>query len=146
MTTPANYANRFNQPRTQTAAAEPAKPAFNMVERKDPKHIQFGDGETVTGILVGIERIPMNGKNVCRYTVEELESGEILAFLGTYQIDSKLRLADVGHVVTVRCEGASKEVSKNGNAMKLFKVAVSDRKAPGWAHDGTEITESDIGF
>lgn len=135
----ANYPNGY-------ARKEDSKPAFNMVERKDPRFVQFGDGESVTGVLVNVERIKVNDKMASRYTVEELESKELLSFLGTFQIDSKLRVADVGHLIDVRCEGTDPKVTKSGNAMKLFKVLVSDRTAPGWAHDGTLITDDDIPF
>jgi hypothetical protein len=131
------YPNRF---------AQEAKPAFNMIERKDPKFVQFGDGETVSGILVGIEKIDVGGKPAARYTVQDLESKEMVSFLGTYQINAKLRREDVGHVVDVRCEGSDPKVARNGKPMKLFKVLVSERTAPGYAHDGTQITDDDIPF
>ncbi len=141
MATAANYPNRMAvQPR------QAEKPAFNMVERKDPRFVQFGDGEMITGVLVSIERIKVNDKPASRYTVEDLDTKELCAFLGTFQIDAKLRPVDVGHVIEVRCEGTDSNVGRNGNSMKLFKVLVSDRTAPGWAYDGTPITNDDIPF
>lgn len=143
------YANRFAQPaaarNTSPAPAQaPAADAFDFEERTEPRFLQFGDGETVTGILASIERIAVKDKQVTRYTVQDLESGELVSFLGTYQIDTKIRRGDMGHVVDIRCEGSHPDVKRNGNAMKMFRVRVSKRTAPGWAQDGTQITDDDL--
>jgi hypothetical protein len=105
--------------------AQTLKP-FNMVERKEPTLVKFADGERVHGLLVGVELIEIDKKRVVRYVVQDLESGELSAFLGTYQINAKLRRDDVGRVIDVRYEGTDPNIAKNGNPMRRFKIMVSD--------------------
>lgn len=132
------------------ATTSTAEQPLNMIERKEPTLIKFADGESISGLLVGIERIEVDKKPIVRYTVQDLDSGELSSFLGTYQINAKIRRNDVGHVIDVRYEGEDKSVSRNGNNMRKFKVLVSDRHVgplpPGTAADGTLITDEDIGF
>jgi hypothetical protein len=128
--------------------------AFNMKERKEPEFISFSDGEMVEGVLLNIDRIPVGETKQMtnRYTVRDIENRENLySFLGTHQIDTKLSREDIGHVVSVRCEGVDHSVQRNGNAMKKFKVLVSDvpynvATRGRQLEDGTYITNEDIGF
>lgn len=119
-----------------------------MEERKEPKFLQFGDGEVIEGVLVSVARVNIKEKPATRYTVRDLETGEFSAFLGTYQLDTKLQPGDVGKFIRVRCEGENKDVGRNGNSMKLFKVEVSKQRVssvqPGRADPG--ITDDDIPF
>lgn len=119
-----------------------------MKERKEPEFITFGDGEEVTGILLTIERIRVKDKPVSRYTVIEEESGELKAFLGTFQIDSKLRTGDALHRIRVRCEGSDPSITRNGKALKLFKVYVSQFKVNDALREASEfgITDAEIPF
>jgi hypothetical protein len=148
----ANYPNRYAQQPSKPASEAVTGAAMNFSERKDPQKYEFGDGVMLQGTLTNVERVQVrdqkNGlqKSANRYTVQEVESGEPVFFFGTHQLDTKLRPSDVGHVIVVTCEGEDKSVSRNGNAMKIFKVMVSDRKAPGWASDGTPITAEDVAF
>lgn len=144
MSEPARYPNRFDTQSQPPAKAAPAGPAFDFEERMEPKHIKLEEGEMLTAILTGVERITIGGKPASRYRAEDLETGEVVTFNGTYQIDSKLGPRDVGHVIELRCEGTDKNVAKNGNPMKLFRVRVSKQTAPGWANDGTPITDDDM--
>lgn len=149
--------------RYPTPGLQPHKPAqslaqetraceapFNMRERVDPKFIQFADGESVSGVLVRIEMIEVTKdgqtKKVPRLVIEDLDSNEQFCFLATFQIASKITRKDIGHVIDVRCEGDDPTVKTKGNPMKKFRVLVSDRTAPGWAENGTLITEEDIPF
>lgn len=153
------YPNRFDQSGSSARRGAPVKQDFtvNWEERPDPKKFEFGEGANLTGVLIDIVRMsvkdPKTGaqKPAVRYTVKELEdvasltyAKEPVFFFGTYQIDSKLRPGDVGHFVNITCKGEDKMVGRNGNAMKLFDVNVSKETAPGFAHDGTPITEDDL--
>lgn len=139
----AQYPNRYAAPQKKEAAHDKlAGMKFN--ERLDPKFIKFADGEFFAGVLVGIARKMISGKPACQYTAEDLDSGERVCFNGTYQIDSKLSPRDVGRIIQIRCEGEDPNVGKGGNHMKLFRVFVSEGMAPGWANDGTPITDDDI--
>jgi hypothetical protein len=121
-----------------------------MIERKDPEFKQFAEGDVLTGVLVSIETIQIKDretgqpKSCARYTVEEIESGEMVCFLGAYQIDSKLRSGDIGHIIEVRHLGKDDSVKRNGNPMTRYKVLVSDKAAPGWTHSGSRVTDEDL--
>jgi hypothetical protein len=130
---------------------------LNWESRPDPKKFEFGDGAELTGVLLDVERRQIRdqktgvAKAAVRYTVREMATLEPLVFnpdpvffYGTYQIDSKLRPSDVGHFVSILCKGEDKSVGRNGNAMKVFEVLVSKETGPGFAHDGTAITDDDL--
>jgi len=136
---------------TATTTPGTSMAAFNMKERKEPTFVQFADGEEVSGILLRIDRMQVGQQKQIanRYTLRDLD-GEMYSFLGTYQIDTKLHTTDVGHYVQVRCEGTDSSVTRNGNAMKKFKVSVSEKpyapKQGRKLEDGTYITDEDIPF
>jgi hypothetical protein len=114
---------------------------IEMEERKEPTFVQFGVGEVVEGVFLGIEKIAIDQKPAIRYTVMQPD-GELVSFLGTAQLNQKLRKADLAHYVVVRYEGDNAQAGRNGNAMKLFKVQVSKEDLPN-AH-GLLITDADI--
>jgi hypothetical protein len=128
--------------------------SFNMQERKEPTFVQFAEGEVIEGLLVSIDRIEVGEqkKPTPRFVVKDLESGQLQCFLGTYDIATKLKRADIGHVIRVRYEGEDRTVSRNGNSLKKFKVEVSDRPYAAAAagrkdiEAGTLITDEDIPF
>jgi hypothetical protein len=113
-----------------------------MVERKEPRFVQFAIGEVVNGILVSIDRITVKDKAAVRYTVRE-DDGEYCAFIGTHQLNTKLRLTDKGFYVSIRCEGEDASVRRGENCMKVFKVLVSAEKA---TDASLYITDEDIPF
>ncbi len=149
----ANYGTAGLAPRT-TRTAQRATPAVDMVERKEPDFVKFTEGEVIEGVLVNVERIQVGNppKSAVRYTLADVEDGSLICFLGSYQIDTKLRPSDKGHYITVRYEGEDTSVKRNGNSMKRFKVFVSaapyiSATATGnQLEDGTFITNDDIGF
>jgi hypothetical protein len=119
-----------------------------MQEREEPRLIQFSTGDCVDGVLVSMEKLSIRdkatgeSKPAVKYVVEQ-DSGVLLAFWGTHQLNMKLRPSDRGHLVSIRCEGEDTMVNRNGNNMKVFKVLVS--KEP--AKDGDlYISDSDIPF
>ncbi len=116
--------------------------SFNMIEREEPKFVQFTVGDIVAGVLTAVETAEIKGKRVARFILQDLESGNQCAFLGTAQINAKLRRTDLGHLVEVRCTGEDANVVKNGNRMKLFRVFVSDKAAS--STDDLFITEDDL--
>lgn len=124
--------------------------AINWEERKDPKKFEFGDGVELVGVLTAVERVNVRDtktgvpKPAVRYSVKPADSDEPVFFFGTHQLDQKIMLKDVGHHIAIICQGEDKSVSRNGNAMKIFRVNISREFAPGWANDGTQITDSDL--
>jgi len=109
-----------------------------MKERTEPDFIQFRPGDVVEGVLVSVQRIMVQGKPAVRYTVDG--GGKLYAFLGTYQLNTKLRPSDVGHWVAVRYEGEDTNVKRGENSMRIFTVAVSDELAtPEFAAQSDDI-------
>lgn len=130
----------------QTEAQHQGDPWGGFEDRPDPVKIDLGEGEVFTGVLTSIERRMVGNppKPAVRYSFIEMESSKAYFMIGTYQIDSKLRPSDVGHLVMIRFEGVDTSVGRNGNNMKRFGVRVSKRSAPGWTHDGSPITDDDL--
>lgn len=116
--------------------------------REAPRMIRFATGECVEGILDLRERITIQGKPVIRYTVKQ-DNGEYVTFLGTADLITKLRAADVGLRVSITCIGEDTMVKRGDNCMKLFEVDVwepvhfATSQGDG---DGTQITDEDIPF
>lgn len=127
-------------------------------ERKQPVKFDFAHGVCLVGILTNLERIMVRDrqtnqrKPVNYYTVQPAEGkdgqlvieGDPVFFLGAVQIDKVLRPSDVGHLVSITCKGEDKDAGRNGNPMKLFQIFVDKNPAPGWAHDGTPISDADL--
>jgi hypothetical protein len=120
---------------------------LTMETREEPRFVKFSTGEVVEGTLIGIERIKVNEKMAVRYTVED--DGELVSFLGTYQLNVKIRPDDRGHKLIVRCVGEDTMVKRGENCMKVFEVQVSKERVRASASAPLEslgITDDDIPF
>ena len=121
-----------------------------METREIPKKIKFAEGDFVEGILIGIQALTVNGRGCTLYTVIQNDDS-CVEFLGTNQLDRKLRVTDKGRRISVRCTGEDPTVQKGDNRMKLFEVRVSKSIVKGApvmaAHDADPgITDADIPF
>ncbi|MGO8775287.1 MAG: hypothetical protein ACLQHT_13540 [Terracidiphilus sp.] len=123
-----------------------------MQERKEPKFIRFAPGDVCDGVLISIEKVMVNQKPAARYTVRLADNSEV-SFIGTNQINRKLRSGDQGYRVQIICTGEDPNVKRGENCMKLFKVRVSAARAVGVVlpipTEGDlvpEITDQDIPF
>jgi len=140
-----------------------------FTERHDPQFIEFDtEGMTVGGVLMSIEKIDVAKKDndgkplmdgqgqpltqkALRYTLFDLDAerdgkNPLSCFLGTHQINSKIRPTDKGKLMMVRFEGKDNNVQKNGNAMKVFRVFISNLPARKDLVAATQITDEDISF
>jgi hypothetical protein len=123
----------------------------DMETRELPKFIQFNEGDFVEGIIIGIESCLVKGKKCTRYTVHPKEGLDV-SFIGTNQLDRKLRVNDLGHFAKIYCKGEDPNVQKGDNRMKLFDVKVSKHVIEGAPllpvqnQVNPEITEEDIPF
>jgi hypothetical protein len=117
-----------------------------MITREEPRFVQFNPGEIVEGVLIGIKRVAIDGRFACKYTIDD--GGVLYSFLGTYQINEKIRPSDMGHKIIVRYEGEDTAVGRNGNKMRHFGVQVSKNVVDKAAAHGNElgITDDDIPF
>jgi hypothetical protein len=117
-----------------------------MEERKEPRFVQFDKGSFVEGVLLSIQSIRISEKPAVRYTVKQ-DDQEDVSFIGTYQINSKLRVRDVGHRISVICEGEDPSIRRGDNCMKLFGVKVSrERVLAASPTSDPGITDADIPF
>jgi hypothetical protein len=124
---------------------------MEMEEREEPKFIRFTTGDVCEGVLVLIEKAIVNKRPAVRYTVR-LDDGSEVSFIGTNQLNRKLRAEDAGHAVEIICEGEDQNVKRGDNCMKLFKVKVSKKPMRGVSlpvrlpGEPVEITDEDIPF
>lgn len=102
-----------------------------MRERTEPEFVKFERaGNSIEGLLVRVEKLQVKDSNgrmnpAMRYTVDE--GTRQVCFLGTYDINQKLRAADEDHWIKVTFKGESS--NGNGNKQRLFSVMVSDETA-----------------
>lgn len=125
---------------------------YEFEERVEPEFFQFkAEGETICGVLENVESISVDSKPVTRYTVYEPDEDKRYTFLGTYQINSKLRRSDIGRVIEVTLTGKDSNVrgGNNGNPMSLFRVRVAKAIPTSASHanaNGLGITDADVPF
>lgn len=114
-------------------------------EIKEPKMLQFKQpGACVEMKLLSIQLVTVRDKEVPQYTGVERESGELVTFLGTYDICRKLRREHIGRSVIVRFEGEDREVKTQGSPLRRFYVGkLKGEPAP---QQTPEITDADIPF
>jgi hypothetical protein len=118
-----------------------------METREDPRFVTFNAGDVVEGILLSIQPVQIKDKSAVRYVVRE-EGGELVSFLGTFQINSRIHGTDRGHKIIIRCIGEDTMVKRGENFMKVFEIQVSKKsviKMPA-PIPGLEITDDDIPF
>jgi hypothetical protein len=117
-------------------------------ERTEPALLRLAEGESFIGVIAAIDRKPIGTppQMVCQYTLIEEATGDAWLLNGTYRIDAAIRRNDIGHQIYLRYEGEHAIVGRNGNKMKRFHIRVNPSAAPGWAHDGTQITDADMSF
>lgn len=128
--------------------------ATKMIPREEPRFVQFRTGDLIEGVLAKMEKIGVRDKvtnqvsYTIRYTVTQ-DDGRDVCFLGTHQINSKLRPDDVRHRISVKCAGENTMVKRGDNCMKVFDVMVSaqpvSKNAP-VIEDSGFITDEDIPF
>ena len=121
---------------------------YGLRERTEPQFVKFEVGDMLEGVLTRIDTVEVGEKKqrATRYTIENVNNRELFSFLGSYQIDVKLRSNDIGHFIQVAYTGDDMQVKRNGNAMKMFKVLVSEKPIGNKLADGTFITDSDLPF
>jgi hypothetical protein len=116
-----------------TAPAVPIKPRREMQERTAPEMFQFNDDDRqMQGVLVHIGTVQVKEKEATQYTLENPETGKRVTFLATYDLERKIRQADLGHFVTVIYDGEDTSIKTQGSPMKKFRVQVSKEKEAGF--------------
>lgn len=114
-----------------------------FTEKKAPTQFQFTKiGTRLEGLLIGIQKVVVNGKPVTQYMLEKYNEGGRVTFLATADLAQKIERKDLGHPITVEFAGFRDDVVKNGNRMRNFEVRVDYSEGPGADH----ITDEDIPF
>ena len=125
---------------------ETSVPQRKMVERESPEMVEFkAYGDYIEGRMLSALKVEITDKQtrrkkaVMEYTFVG-DNGKAKKCLGSYDLDTKLRITDIGcwcMVIYV----TDKEVP--AGKMRVFKVEVEEK--PKFA-DGQEITDEDIPF
>jgi hypothetical protein len=103
------------------------KPTTNtpveLVERTGPEIFKFENpGDCLRGRLITIETTDIGGKPTLRYIVHDEEEDRLFSFLGTVDLNTKLRPSDISKIVDIRYVGQDSEAGQGKNPIKRFKV------------------------
>ena len=106
-----------------------------MYEIGEPEVIQWtAPGMSVSGTLLEIETVQMDGKSVQKYTLGALDGSKEVCVFGTVELNRKLQpkanpRALIGRRIDIRYEGEDASIENNGNKMKRFRVLAERRPA-----------------
>lgn len=98
-------------------------------------------GQMIAGILTDFSSVRVHDKNVPQYVLTA--DARVVKLLGTYDLVQKLTRAHVGCMVRIKFLGTDPNVTKNGNAMKIFDIVI---KGTPYQRDSSPITDEDIPF
>lgn len=94
-----------------------------LVERTGPEIFRFeAPGDCLRGRLINIETIDIGGKPTLRYIVHDEEEDRVYSFLGTVELNTKIRSSDISKIIDVRYERKDSEAASGKNPIKRFKV------------------------
>lgn len=118
-----------------------------LVEREAAELFKFETpGDFIKGILTGAEVITIRGKRCFQYTIDDVKENRIVKILGTWDLNQKIRPADVGSFLQIVFKGEDKNIKKGDNCMKMFAVAFEQKSKSAEFSDGSKITDEDIPF
>ena len=101
------------------------RPSVELVERTGTEIFRFdAPGDCLQGRLISIETADIGGKPTLRYIVQDGEEDRIVGFLGTVDLNTKIRPSDVGKILQIRYEGKDSQTEAGKNPIKRFKVLV----------------------
>jgi hypothetical protein len=96
-----------------------------MVERTGPEIFKFEHpGAYLKGRLISIETMELNGKPTLKYLVDDKDEDRLFSFLGTVDLNTKIRPSDIGRIVEIRYGGQDPQSENGKNPIKRFKVFV----------------------
>jgi hypothetical protein len=101
-----------------------------LVERTGPEIFRFeSPGDCLRGQLLNIETADIGGKPTLKYIVrDEKEEEKFFSFLGTVDLNLKIRSSDIGKTLEVQYVGRDPETEAGKNPIKRFKVFVQKDK------------------
>jgi hypothetical protein len=96
----------------------------DLVERTGLEIFRFeSPGDCLGGQLVNIETTDIGGKPTLKYIVRG-DEGKLFSFLGTVDLNLKIRSSDVGKTLEIQYVGRETETEEGKNPIKRFKVFV----------------------
>ena len=96
---------------------------IELEERTGPEIFRFENpGEYLRGRLINIETTDIGGKPTLKYIVRDEEEDRLYSFLGTVDLNKKIRSSDIGKVLEIRYGGKDPNPEPGKNAIKRFKV------------------------
>src|SRR5690349_14941125 len=104
---------------------KPRTKPVELVERTGPEIFRFeGPGDYLRGRLITIETVDIGGKPTLRYIVHDEEEDRLYSFLGTVDLNTKIRPSDTSKVMEIRYIGQDSDSGQGKNPIKRFKVLV----------------------
>jgi len=96
---------------------------IELVERTGPEIFRFeSPGDYLRGRLINIETTDIGGKPTLKYIVRDEDEDRLFSFLGTVDLNKKIRSSDIGKIFEIRYEGKDSNPEPGKNAIKRFKV------------------------
>lgn len=129
-----------------TELMQAKKPEAGWETKNAPDLVKFDKpGVSIAGRLLSCSMIEIEKKHVIQYLITA-DGKKVFKFLGTFDLAQKLGKSDVGSLVRIEYLGEDKNVSRNGNSMKVFDVQTKrDGGMPAQTASNT-ITDEDIPF
>jgi len=110
-------------------STRPISQQVELVERTGPEIFRFeNSGDYLRGRLITIETTDMAGKPTLRYIVYDEAEERLYSFLGTVDLNIKLRHSDISKIVEVQYVGQDTESQQGKKPIKRFKVFVEKDK------------------
>src|SRR5215475_5021642 len=104
-------------------STRPTDQRVELAERTGPEIFRFENpGDCLRGRLITVETTDMGGKPTLRYTVHDEEEDRLYSFLGTVDLNIKLRKSDISKIVEVQYVGQDPESGRGKHPIKRFKV------------------------
>ncbi len=107
----------------------PKTKPVELIERIGPEIFRFETpGDYLRGRLISIETTDIVGKTTLKYIVHDEEEDRILSFLGTVDLNKKIRESDIGKILEIRYGGTDPDAGQGKHPIKRFKVSVEKDK------------------
>lgn len=143
MTTSTLSKNMFVQPKPEmrgnTMTATAAAPQTGWLEHRLPELFKFDKiGKQLTGVLVGIDSVVLDGKDVTEFRFATPEHPELqVKVRATYQLGQLILPSHKGRTFEIKYVGDD----ESANGMKLFQVR---SRAGRKQNSALEITDDDL--
>jgi hypothetical protein len=100
-----------------------------MEERTGAEIFRFENaGDSLTGTLLAMEDVEIGGKPTVSFIFQDEDSARTVSFLGTVDLNTKIRASDIGKRIQIRYGGKDPQTEAGKNAIKRFKVYVQKDK------------------